>query len=57
MKAPDDPQHLVTVCEGHHGFSTVSGGWANYAVNIEKERAYLEEIYRPGSFYMRSIYP
>jgi hypothetical protein len=57
MKAPDDEFHLVSLCEGHHGFSRVSGGWANYAASIELERKYLEEIYAPGSFYARTIYP
>lgn len=57
MKAPDDERHLVSLCEGHHGYSTVSGGWANYKTSIEMERAYLEELYAPGSFYARSIYP
>lgn len=44
-KAADDEQHLVTLCEGHHGHLTYSGGWANTKAAIELERAYLEELY------------
>jgi hypothetical protein len=43
MKADDDEEHLVTVCEWHHGTNRTGGGWATSKRAREIVRQYLAE--------------
>ena len=49
IKAPTDPDHLVSLCPFHH---TGTSAWSNWeAVNRRKLRRYLEEINSPVRTY------
>lgn len=45
-KAPDNEQHLQSVCEGHHGLDVTNGyGWAATEAGREISREYLAALY------------